>query len=388
MTAKRIFFIAGEASGDVLGARLIAALRRRSPDEVLVDGVGGPLMAEQGLVSRFPMSELSLLGIAEILPHIPNLIRRISETVAAIRENRPDAVVTIDAPAFGLRVAARLAGTGIPRIHYVAPQLWAWRPGRARKLGRKIDRLLGLLPFEPDFFARYGIECSFVGHPVIEGGAGQGDGAGFRQRHGIAADAPLLVVLPGSRRGEINRLLSIFGLAVAQLAARHPGLRVVLPTLPGVAPQIRDAVADWPVPARIVDNSAEKFDAFAAASVAIAASGTVTLELALSGTPSVVAYRLHAISALLAKRLLTVRQVALVNIVLGRDVVPELLLDRCTPEGISAELDRLLSDEAARNAQQMAFRAVAAQLATPGLMPSDMAADAVLAAIAAQNAAK
>lgn len=384
MTRPLVFLIAGEPSGDVLGARLMAALKRRTGGEIDFAGIGGPAMAEEGLVSRFPMSELSLLGIAEILPHLPRLMRRIAETVAAIKERKPDILVTIDAPAFCLRVSRQLAGI-VPRVHYVAPQHWAWRPGRAHDLAQATDHLMALLPFEPEFFARYGVDCAFVGHPVVEGGAGQGDPVRFRRRHAIPEDSPVLVVLLGSRRGEVRRLLPVFKAAVAKLHEIMPDLRVVLPTVPHLASQIGAAAEAWPMPTILIQDREEKFDAFAAATAAVAASGTVALELALSGTPSVIAYRVHPLTGLLVKLLLNVRNVSLINIITGRDIVPELIQENCRPDRIAAEVGQLMTDPAARAAQRAGFEDLASRLGVGGPSPGDRAAAFVLETLATSS---
>ncbi len=384
MTRPLVFLVAGEPSGDVLGARLMAALKRRTGGEIDFVGIGGPAMAEEGLVSRFPMSELSLLGIAEILPHIPQLRRRIAETVAGIKELNPDVLVTIDAPAFCLRVSRQLAEI-VPRIHYVAPQHWAWRPGRAHDLARATDHLMALLPFEPEFFARYGVDCAFVGHPVVEGGAGQGDAARFRRRHAIPEDSPVLTVLLGSRRGEVRRLLPVFERAVERLHQLIPDLRVVLPTVPHLASQIGAAAEAWPMPTILVEDRQDKFDAFAASTAALAASGTVALELALSGTPSVIAYRVHPVTGLLVKLLLNVRHVSLINIITGRGIVPELIQGNCRPDRIADEIGRLLTDPAARATQRAGFAELAERMGVGGPSPGDRAAAYVLDVLATSS---
>lgn len=373
MTRLLIFVIAGESSGDVLGARLMAALKRGTGYQIDFAGIGGPAMAEEGLVSRFPMNELSLLGIAEILPHIPQLRRRIAETVAGIKHLKPDILVTIDAPAFCLRVSRQVSGI-VPRVHYVAPQHWAWRPGRAYDLARATDHLMALLPFEPEFFARYGVDCAFVGHPVVEGGAGMGNAARFRRRHAIPEDSPLLTVLLGSRRGEVRRLLPVFEQAVARLHQLIPDLRVVLPTVPHLASQIGAAAEAWPMPTILVEERLDKFDAFAASTAALAASGTVALELALSGTPSVIAYRVHPVTGLLVKLLLNVRHVSLINIITGREIVPELIQGNCRPDRIADEIGRLLTDPVARAAQRAGFEELAHRMGVGGPSPGDRAA--------------
>jgi lipid-A-disaccharide synthase len=230
-----IFIVSGEASGDHLAGRLMAALKRKTGGRIRFAGIGGPQSESQGLESLFPMSELSVMGLAEVLPHLPRLIGRINETTAAVRRLKPDAVVTVDSPGFCLRLAHHLRGSGIPVIHYVAPQLWAWGPFRARKLKKRLTHIMALLPFEVPFFAKYGIPCTYVGHPAIDAGAAQGDGKAFRLRHGIAPDAPLLCVLPGSRAGEVRRMLPVFGDALRLLKDKYPGLSVVIPVVDSVA---------------------------------------------------------------------------------------------------------------------------------------------------------
>ncbi|MEO5335561.1 MAG: lipid-A-disaccharide synthase [Magnetospirillum sp. WYHS-4] len=375
MTGPLIFLVAGEPSGDALGASLMAGLRKLRPDVRFV-GVGGERMCAEGLESLFPMADLAVMGLAEVVPRLPNLVRRIRQTAAEVERLRPAALVTIDAPDFSFRVARKLKGKGIPLIHYVAPTVWAWRPGRARKIARFLDHLLVLLPFEPPWFEREGLGCTFVGHPVVESGADRGDGARFRAAHGIPASAPLLCVLPGSRQGEVMRLLPVFAATLERLRASHPDLRVVVPTVANVAATVRRAT--WPVPAVVVDGQAEKYDAFAAADAALAASGTVALELALAGTPTVVAYRVNRLTAWLARRLIRVRWVNLVNILLDRGAVPELLQEACSPDRLADELRSLLDDEAARQAQRDAGGLALAMLGRGGVSPGDRAARAVL----------
>lgn len=379
-----VFLVAGEPSGDALGARLMAALKARTGGAVRFAGIGGEGMAAQGLDSLFPMSELSVMGLIEVLPRLPGILRRLGETAREVRRLRPAAVVTIDSPDFCFRLAKRLRGTGVPLIHYVAPSVWAWRPGRARKIAGFLDHLLALLPFEPPFFEREGLACTFVGHPVVESGADQGDGVAFRARHGIPAEAPLICVLPGSRRSETSRLLPVFARTVAGLRERRPALRAVVPVIGAVADEVAGAVADWPVPTTVVRERAEKYDAFAAAAVALAASGTVALELAMADLPAVIAYRLSPPSAWLARRLIRVPYVSLVNLVLDRPVMPELLQEDCRPERLVAALASLLDDGAARRAQTEAGREALVRLGRGGPSPGERAATVVLDVIAAR----
>ncbi len=387
-----IYLIAGEASGDSLGAGLMAGLKSATGGKVRFAGIGGPRMTGHGLESFFPMAELSLMGLTEVLPHAPRLLRRIRETADDIAERRPDVVVTIDAPGFVFRVIKKLRalpGPPVPCVHYVAPQVWAWRPRRAAKVAKLVDHLLTLLPFEPPYFEREGLPTTFVGHPVVEGSLGQGDGPGFRARHGLAAQAPLVCVLPGSRRGEVSRLTPVFGQALALLAADRPGLQAVIPTLDHVAPDVRALTSAWPVKATLLRGEPAKADAFAASDVALAASGTVSLELALAGLPAVIAYRMNPVTAFIGMRMLQVPYVTLVNLLAERGAVPECLQGQCTPARLAGELSRLLDDPAARADQAAAYAQATDLLAGPGPTASDAAARTVLSVIgraAAQEA--
>jgi lipid-A-disaccharide synthase len=378
--AASIFIIAGEPSGDVLGSRLIAALRDLTDGQVTVTGVGGEMMREQGLDSLFPMEEISVMGIAEILPHLPRLLSRIRETALAVNRAAPDALVTIDSPDFTRRVVRRVADRSIPRIHYVAPTVWAWRPWRAKGFARDFTHLLALLPFEPPWFERAGLSCDFVGHPVIETSAGKGDGPAFRMRHDIADDAPVICVLPGSRRGEVGRLAGDFGSALTLLAEHRPGIRTVVPTIEAMAPFVRSLAADWPGSPIIVQGEAERYAAMAASDAALAASGTVALELALAGVPTVIAYRVAPLTHFVVRRLLSVDYGNLVNIIEDREIVPELIQGDCRPERLASTLERMLGPDGA--AQVEAVRPALSQLGLGGVLPSRRAAQAVLDIVA------
>ena len=376
----KVFMIAGEPSGDVLGARLMAALRDLTGGNIEVCGVGGEMMREQGLESLFPMEELSVMGITEILPHLPGLLRRIKETAASVDSTAPDALVTIDSPDFTRRVARRVTDRAIPRIHFVAPTVWAWRPWRAKGFARDFTHLLALLPFEPPWFERVGLPCTFVGHPVIEAGAGMGDGAGFRAKHGIAVEDTVVCVLPGSRRGEIERLAGDFGAAMELLAERHPGMRLVVPTIEAMAPRVRDLAAGWPGSPIVVQSTAERYDAMAASNAALAASGTVALELALAGVPTVVAYRVTPLTHFIVRRLLSIEFGNLINIIEDREIVPELIQGDCRPDRLAKAMERMLGPEGA--AQIEAVQPALLQLGLGAEAPSRRAAQAVLDIIA------
>lgn len=377
----RVFLVAGEASGDALGAALMAGLKTLRPD-VSFTGVGGPLMEAEGLRSLFPMEELSVMGLLEILPKYRHLKRRIAETARAAAEARPDVLVTIDSPDFGLRVA-RLVRQAIPAqrtIHFVAPTVWAWRPGRAAKMAPVIDHVLALFPFEPPYMEAAGMSCDFVGHPIAARGvASPGAAAALRDRLGVGKQQPLLLCLPGSRRGEVARLLPRFQGAIALLRAEHPGLRVVLPTVRGVAPLVRGMVAGWAEPPAILETAADKLAAFAAADLALAASGTVSLELALNRVPMVIAHDFNWLTFRLMKRAALIDTVTLVNIVSQTRTVPEFLGPACRPGPIAAALHRLLSDGAARAAQREAADTTLRLLGRGGEAPGLRAARSVLA---------
>lgn len=383
-TAPDIFLIAGEPSGDALGAALMSALKERTGGHIRFSGIGGSEMSAQGMTSLFSMSELSVMGLAEVVPRIPRLLRRIAQTVDTIVRSQPDAVVTIDAPGFCFRVAARLkkiarrGGPRIPVVHYVAPQVWAWRKGRARKLPRYLDHLLCLLPFEPPYFEVHGLSCTFVGHPAA--GPARGGGKAFRARYRIPDGAAVLCLLPGSRRDEVTRLLPVYRETVARLAKEFPGLVVVAATAAPMAGRVAAGVAGWPVPV-IVTQGEARFGAMAASDVALAASGTVTLELAREGTPMVVAYRMNPVTGWLARLLVRLKYVTLINIILGREAIPERLLGDCTPDALAAALAHLIRDSGARSAQQAAMAEGLRRLAGPGPSPGMRAAGAVLKVI-------
>jgi lipid-A-disaccharide synthase len=369
-----VYLVAGEASGDILGARLMAALTARQPG-IRFAGIGGARMQAQGLVSLFPMEELSLMGLAEVLPSLARLIVRMGEAEADILAARPAALVTIDAPSFTLRLAARVRPKGVRVVHYVAPQVWAWRPWRVTRIAASVDRLLCLLPFEPAFFAKAGIDARFVGHPILEG-AVAGDGAAFLHRNEIAADATVLAVMPGSRGGELTRHLPVFGAAIDRLREAVPGLAPVALALPRHAARI---AAAWPgIP--VLTGDGEKRDALAASRAALVKSGTSSLEVALAGVPQVVAYKVNPLTAVIVRRLVKVRHASLVNILATTPAIPELIQEACTGETLAAALLPLLTGPAA--AQHTAYAELRAALSPAGgRTPSEAAADAVLEAI-------
>ena len=379
------YIIAGEASGDVLGAGLIKALRDLTDGQARFVGIGGDRMAEEGLESRFPISEMAVMGVFEILPHAPRLLRRVAETVEDVTARAPDALITIDSKAFTMRVARRLrkrrdaGGANIPLIHMVAPTVWAWRPGRAKVIARFLDQLLVLFPFEPPYFQRHGLPTTFIGHPAVD--QPNGDGPAFRGRFQIAPDATTIAVLPGSRPGEVKRLLPVFGRTVERLAARYPKLHVVIPTVSVVADLVEAIVAKWRVPVSVVRDVSYKANAFAASDVALATSGTVTLELSLARVPTVVAYRVNPLSVPIGHLLVNRDSVVLTNRILERQILPLFIQSECTPERLGIAVTRLLDDGPAR-AEHMAAADEVARLLRAGDEPASVsAARAVLTAI-------
>jgi lipid-A-disaccharide synthase len=377
-----VYLIAGEASGDVLAAGLMRSLKRMTGGNVRFAGVGGELMREEGLESLFPISEMAVMGVFEILPHAPKLLRRIRQTVTDILSKQPDILVTVDSKAFSLRVQKRLnklrakgGAVDFPLVHMVAPTVWAWRPGRAKVISRFLDRLLVLFPFEPPYFEEHGLKTVFVGHPASV--QPQGDGSRLRARAQIPPRAPVLGVLPGSRPGEVRRLMPAFTDTVRRLTARYLDLRILVPTVSGVAEEVRDAVKDWPGKPVVLEGEAEKYDAFDAMNVALAASGTVTLELALAGVPTVVAYKVSPLSAPIGRRLVNLDSVVLANRILGRVVQPFFLQENCTPQALTVAAARMFDDTRARADCAAAARDLREELSTGAVSPSDTAAMAV-----------
>jgi lipid-A-disaccharide synthase len=380
-----VYIIAGEASGDVLAAGLMRSLKEMSGGRVRFAGVGGDRMATEGLNSLFPMSEMAVMGMFEILPHAPKLLRRISQTVDDILALQPTVLLTVDSKAFTLRVQKRLSRRrkanntiSFPLLHMVAPTVWAWRPGRAKAISKYLDELLVLFPFEPPYFEKYGLKTTFVGHPASVQPVG--DGSRIRARTRIPPKAPVLGVFPGSRRGEVRRLLPGFGETVRRLAPRYRDLKVLIPTVSGVAKMVREEVADWPVQPVILENTIDKYDAFAAVNAALAASGTVTLELALAGVPTVVGYKVNPLSVPIGRMLVNMEAVVLTNWILKRSVQPFFMQHNCTPERLAVAVARMLDDPRAQADCSSAADELREILGTGDIAPSDRAAHAVAAA--------
>jgi lipid-A-disaccharide synthase len=365
----RIFLIAGEASGDQLGAHLMRALRVSRP-EVTFFGVGGEAMACEGLSSLFPLSDISVMGLVSPLARLPQLVARINETARAVIETSPDCLVIVDAPDFTHRVARRVrrALPDLAIVNYVSPTVWAWRPGRARAMRSYIDHVLALLPFEPQAYARLGgPPCAYIGHPLVER---------LDELTRPAPDArparPLLLILPGSRMAEVARLAPIYGEALALLSQENAELDVAIPVVPHVEASIKARLCDWPVQPRLLSQD-EKYPAFRVARAALVTSGAATLELALAGVPMVVAYKVSRFEALL-RFLITVDSIVLPNLVIGEKAVPEFLQERATPRQLADALAPLIEGGPAREAQLQAFARVRERILEQGSRPSEKAA--------------
>jgi lipid-A-disaccharide synthase len=381
--ALSIYIVAAEESGDVLGAALARALCTQAGGPLKLSGVGGRAMTAAGIGTPFPIEDLSIIGMTAIPRRLPLIFRRIRETADAVVAVRPDALVIIDSPDFTHRVARRVRrlAPSIPIIDYVSPSVWAWRPGRAHAMRTYVDRVMAILPFEPAVHKRLGgPPCDYVGHPLIERRAELRPGADEMRRRG--ADPPIVLVLPGSRPSEIQRLLGIFGAAIGLVATRlgRP-MDLVLPTLPHLATRVREGIADWALPPRVLVDPAQKWAAFRSAHVALAASGTVTLELALAGVPTVAAYKIPLVEQIIM-HLVTLRRkfatVILANLVIGENVVPEFLQRDCTPQRLADALLPLLSETPQRRRQIEAFGRLDSIMAIGTAAPSDKAAAIVL----------
>jgi lipid-A-disaccharide synthase len=376
---SKLFLVATEESGDRLGAALMQALRRRTGQRLHFAGVGGRAMAEQGLASLLPIDEHAVVGFSIAPSRLQSIFRAIRTTSERAVAMRPDALVIIDSPEFTHRVArqVRAAAPEIPIIDYVSPSVWAWRPGRAAAMRAYVDHVLALLPFEPAAHRRLGgPPCTFVGHPLSEEiGQLRPDAAEARRR---AADPPLVLVLPGSRRGEVAHHFEAFAGAIARVAERHGTLDVVLPTVEHLAGEVRRHAAGWRVPPRIVVGEAEKRAAFRQARAALAASGTVTLELALAGIPTVVAYRASLVTELMYRLFVRVPTIVLANLVLDDNVMPELLQRQASPERLAAALAPLIADTPERRRQLAAFGRLDEVMRIGTARPGEAAAEVVL----------
>jgi lipid-A-disaccharide synthase len=380
--ARKIFLIATEESGDRLGASLMKVLRQRLGGAVQFEGVGGQSMAREGLSSLFPIEALSIMGLAAVVKQLPAILRLIRQTADAVTLASPDILVIIDSPDFTHRVARRVRARdpSIPIVDYVSPSVWAWRSGRARAMRGYVDHVLALLPFEPEAYRRlHGPLCSYVGHPLVEQIDALRPGASEQERR--ERPPPVLLVLPGSRRSEINHHMAVFGETLGGLQAAGVAFELMLPIMPHLQEAVSAAVKGWPVQPRIVIGEPEKRAAFRIAHAALAKSGTATLELALAGVPMVAAYRVGAVEAWIMRRAIQVNSVILANLVIGENVVPEFIQQDCTAAKLVPALRDVLADSPLRRRQLEAFARLDAVMSTGNQPPSVRAADIVLATL-------
>ena len=380
----RLFIVAGEASGDALGARFVARLRAVLGERSLeLSGIGGEALVGEGLHSVFPQEDIAVMGFGPVVARLPLLLRRMSDAARAAAAFKPDLLLTIDAPDFSLRVAKKLRrlAPSVPIAHWVCPSVWAWRQGRAKRMKPHVDRILALLPFEPAALKRLGgPETVYVGHPLIERLPDYRPGPDEAARRDDA-EAPTILVLPGSRRSEITHLLPAFGQAVALIAEKLPQARFVLPAVPRLVEAIAQLTAGWPARPEIVTGEAAKLAAFREARAALAASGTVTLELALSQVPTVAAYRGAGWEAVLARRLIKLPSVILPNLIIGESVVPEFIQDEASPQALAEALLAALAEGPARQRQLDGFATVEQNMRSAGPSPAANAVNAALALV-------
>jgi len=374
----KIYLIAGEPSGDLLGSRFMYAMKNKHPDVEFV-GVGGESMEKAGLKSLFDISDLAVMGLAEVIPSIPKILGLIKKTVADVEAQKPNVIMTIDSWSFGARVQKliRKKKLGIPQVHYVAPQVWAWKKKRAKTMYKYVDLLLTLLPQEPKYFTPYKLEAVCVGHPVIESQVVNGDAKAFRQQYGISDNKTIISVLPGSRHNEVSLLLPVFIESMKQLFTKNPDLHFVIPTVKTVAERVKKMCAGTDLPLTIVEDEENRYNAFKASAAAIAASGTVALELAIADVPHVIGYKVAPLTGWLARKFLHIQFVNLSNIILGREIIPELLQERCCVANICLYIRGLLEHNDWYDKQMDGFKKVRSLLGMGEQTPSERACDIV-----------
>lgn len=379
----KYYLIAGEPSGDALGSRLMTALRAQDK-KAQFHGLGGENMQAEGFVSLFDTTDLAIMGLAEVISSIPKILRRINETINNIIEVKPDVVITIDSWSFSSRIHKRLRclNLQIPQIHYVAPQVWAWKKKRARTMYKYIDLLLTLFPNEPKYFTPYNMETVFVGHPVIESTIVSGNSENkFKKANNINSNNKLMLVLPGSRHNEVQRLLPDFLEVVKQMHNKHPDFSFVIPTVSTVKKQVKEMVKKSGLPIKIIEGQENRRDAFKDADVAIAASGTVALELAIVNVPHIIAYKVPKITEWLMRKFLHIQYVNLTNILLGREIVPELLQQDCNPQHILSYVEQFIDGKPIYHHQMEGFDKVRKLLGMDAQKPSINAAKTIIAYI-------
>ena len=376
----KIYLIAGEPSGDLLGSRLMRALRKKTNNNVEFFGLGGDTMEQEGLTPLFDISELAVMGLVEVIPSIPRVLRRIKQTINDIKKCQPDIVITIDSWSFCSRIhkALRKQNLGIKQLHYVAPQVWAWKKRRAKTMYKYIDELLTLLPTEPKYFTPHNLNTIFVGHPVIESDALKAKGSDFRKKFKLSADRQIISILPGSRHTEVSKLFDDFMCAAEILYKQNNNFVFALPTVKTVAERVKKMLEKYDLPVIVLENESDRYTAFQASCAAIAASGTVALELAMCKIPHIISYKVAPLTYFMAKHLVKIKYVNLTNIMLKRGVVPELLQEKCTPQNIVQYINELLAGKNLYKKQMKGFDDVKKYLSKGMQTPSENASDEIL----------
>ena len=379
----KVYLVAGEPSGDLLGSRLIRALKSKTDGKSSYYGVGGDTMKEEGLDSLFNITDLAVMGLAEVIPSIPKVLKRIKETVEDIKLHKPDVIITIDSWGFTGRInkALKKEKLDIPQIHYVAPQVWAWKKKRAKTMHKDVDCLLTLLPNEPKYFTPYGLETHFVGHPVIEGGASKGDKKALCEKYNVPKNKTLITLLPGSRHNEVQSLLPIYIKLAEELYNENKRYHFLLPTVSTVSSYVKEVASKSSAPITLLQTEKDRYDAFASSKFAIAASGTVALELAIAKVPHLVSYIVSPITAYIARKILKIKYVNLSNILLNKFAVPELIQEDCTVENLKKTMFKFLDNKKKTDRQLKDFDRVKEKLGFGSQTPSDKAADIILSKI-------
>lgn len=375
----KLFFIVGEDSGDALVAPLIKSLKTKYGEKVECSGIGGPLMKIEGFNELLPMDQISVIGIWEVLPKIPQLLKIKKALIEEIEQQQPDAVVTVDFPDFNFIIAKALKKRGIFKgkiIHYVAPSVWAWRPARAKKISGFVDAIMCLFPMEVEYFTKHGMQAIHVGHPLISSGMKEANPNEFRQANDIPESANAVGVFFGSRESEFKKLSAVIKQSVQMVGETYQNVHVIVPTLPKFEYEVQQLLQDFPIKVYVTSNPLVKWEAFKACNVAIAVSGTVGLELAYAGVPHIIAYKVNPITALIVRILIKVKHVHLANILLNEGIVPECLQAKCNPYKIAEETIELLKNEERRKDQTQAFKSLGILLGEgEGKTPADKASD-------------
>jgi len=373
----KIYFVTGEPSGDLLASSLIKALREKDP-KVEFYGIGGETMSSLGFKSLFNISELTVMGFFEVVPRLPLILKRLKQTVQDIININPDIIITVDSWGFVSALLTKLKkkNVTIPKLHYVAPQVWAWKKNRAKNVAKLTDRLMTLLPYEPPYFEKYGLQCDFVGHPVVENNV-ENINSDFREKHGIPNDANIVTILHGSRNSEVKRLIPVFRKTISILAENINNLFIVIPTVETVVNEVKKEFVNSKIPYTIITGREERYSAFKSSMFALAASGTVSLELASCKTPHLVAYKFNTLTNYVARIFVKVKYVNLINILSDKEIIPEFLLRRCKPNLIATKALELTNKN---TANQMANEAIEGlqKLKLPNILPSERAAEIVM----------